>query len=209
MRPAARPLPDAAHTELRALVARRQQLRDMLTAEETRLALARAPQVRQSLTHHIRYLRRELAQSEQALRALIVASPLWRAADDLLQSVPGIGDHTATMLIAQLPELGTLGRRAIAKLVGVAPLNDDSGTRRGRRTVWGGRATVRRALYMATLTATRWNPVLRAFYQRLLAAGKAKKLALTACMRKLLTILNAMLRTHQPWHSPRSLAVEP
>jgi transposase len=199
VRPEPRPLPDAAALELEAYLTRRRQLRDMLTMEQQRLASVRPREVRQSLRKHIAYLQRELHSTESDLGQLIKRSPLWREADDLLQSVPGIGPTTAQTLIALLPELGTLGRRAIAKLVGVAPLNHDSGRFRGTRRTWGGRATVRRTMYMAALVATRWNPVIRAFYRRLIAAGKAKKVALTACMRKLLTILNVILKTKRPW----------
>jgi len=138
------------------------------------------------------------------LATLIRTSPLWHEQDDLLQSVPGVGPVLATTLLAELPELGTLSRQQLAVLVGVAPLNHDSGTLRGHRCIWGGRATVRTALYMGALVATRWNPVLKAFYQRLLAAGKAKKVAMVACMRKLLTILNAMLKHRTPWCQDRT-----
>lgn len=199
VRPAVRPLADATQQALDALVSRRRQLVDMLTAERTRLLLARPRVVRKSLTRHIAYLTRELRATESELGALIQASPVWREADDLLQSVPGVGTTTSRTLLAALPELGTLGRRAIAKLVGVAPLNCDSGTYRGRRVIWGGRAAVRQVLYMAALVAQRCNPAIRTFAQRLLGTGKAKKLVLVACMRKLLTILNTILKTKQPW----------
>jgi transposase len=202
VRPPVRPLPDPTRHELEALVARRRQLVDMLTAERGRLQRARPRAVRQSLQKHIAYLERELRGTEHDLGRLVKASPVWQEADDLLRSVPGIGATTACALIATLPELGQLNRRAIAKLVGIAPLNRDSGVKRGQRTIWGGRAAVRRVLYMATLVATRCNPVLRAFYHRLLAAGKPKKLALVACMRKLLTILNTILHTKRPWQAP-------
>lgn len=198
IRPPVVPLPDAAQQELAAVVSRRRQLVEMLGAEQTRLAIA-GRAVRKRLKLHIAYLERELHAIDDDLGTLIKASPLWREADDLLQSVPGIGDVTARTLLAALPELGTLGRRELAKLVGVAPLNHDSGTHRGQRTIWGGRADVRRVIYMAALVATRHNPVLRAFYQRLRAAGKAPKVALVACMRKLLTILNCILKTKRPW----------
>lgn len=199
VRPEPRPLPDAAALELEAYLTRRRQLRDMLTMEQQRLALVRPREVRQSLRKHIAYLQRELRSTESDLNQLIKGSTLWREADDLLQSVPGIGPTTAQTLIALLPELGTLGRRAIAKLVGVAPLSQESGRFRGARRTWGGRASVRRTLYMAALVGTRWNPVIRSFYQRLIATGKAKKVALTACMRKLLTLLNVILKTKRPW----------
>lgn len=198
VRPEPRPLADEAAQELRALLTRRRQLVDMLSAERHRLGLAKK-RVRKSLKAHIAYLERELRISNTELTGLIRESPLWREKDDLLQSVPGIGQITSQTLVAELPELGQLGRREIAALVGVAPLNRDSGTRRGVRHTWGGRSSVRRVLFMAALTAVRYNPAIRAFYQRLVAAGKPKKLALTACMRKLLTILNTMVRNNQRW----------
>ncbi len=151
---------------------------------------------------HLRWLEAELADIDTQLHDAVQASPVWREREDLLRSVPGIGPTTACTLLADLPELGTLDRKAIAALVGVAPLACDSGTLRGRRVVWGGRARVRSALYMATLVATRHNPVIRAFYARLCAAGKAKKVALVACMHKLLLILNALLRQRTPWSAP-------
>lgn len=197
--PEPRPLADEAAQELRALLTRRRQLVDMLSAERHRLDLAKK-RVRKSLKAHIAYLERELRISNTELTGLVRESPIWREKDDLLQSVPGIGQITSQTLVAELPELGHLGRREIAALVGVAPLNRDSGTRRGVRHTWGGRSSVRRVLFMAALTAVRWNPAIRGFYQRLVAAGKPKKVALVACMRKLLTILNTMVRNHQPWN---------
>jgi transposase len=198
VRPPVRPLPDDAHQELVALVTRRRQLLDMLTAERNRLTTARRS-VRASVQQHIRWLERRIKDADTDLTTTIRQSPLWRTKDDLLQSVPGIGPITSSVLIAWLPELGVLSRREIASLVGVAPLNHDSGQQRGRRTVWGGRARVRAPLYMATLTAKRCNPVIRAFYQRLRAAGKKPLVALVAAMRKLLTILNAMVKNQQSW----------
>ena len=198
VRPAVRPLPDEAHQELVALVTRRRQLLDMLTAERNRLATARRS-VRPSVQQHVRWLERRLQDADTALTATLQHSPLWRTKDDRLRSVPGIGPVTSTMLIALLPELGALSRREIASLVGVAPHNRDSGQQHGRRTVWGGRAAVRAPLYMATLVATRCNPVIRAFYQRLRHAGKPPLVALVAAMRKLLTILNAMVKHQQVW----------
>jgi len=203
VRPAPRPLPDAQAQELTALLQRRRQLVEMLTAEKNRLPLA-ARRIRPQLQAHIAWLHQQIAQFDEDLRQLIRSSPLWREKDDLLRSTPGVGPVLATTLVAALPELGTLSRRQIAALVGVAPLNRDSGTLRGRRTVWGGRAQVRAVLYMSTVVAVRHNPVLIAFYQRLRAAGKAPKLALTACMRKLLTILNAMLKHHRRWAPVRA-----
>ena len=199
IRPEPRPLPDEQTQALAALVTRRHQLIEMLTAEKNRLASAR-PAIRQNLRAHIAWLERALQQADTDLAEAIRQSPVWREKDELLRSVPGIGPVLTTTLLANLPELGTLTHKQIAALVGVAPLNRDSGTLRGRRTVWGGRAHVRTALYMATIVATRFNPVIRAFYQRLCAAGKAKKVALVACMRKLLTIVNAMLKHRSPWN---------
>lgn len=198
VRPEVRPLPDEAHQELVALVTRRRQLLDMLTAERNRLATARRS-VRASVQQHVRWLERRVHNADADLTTTIQRSPLWRAKDDLLRSVPGIGPTTSCTLIAFLPELGTLSRREIASLVGVAPLNRDSGQQRGRRVVWGGRAVVRGPLYMATLVAARHNPVIRAFYQRLRTAGKPPLVALVAAMRKLLTILNAMVKHHESW----------
>ena len=204
VRPPRRPLPNAATQELEAVLTRRRQLLDMRHAEENRLALARGRdprRVKDSLTKHIKYLARELATPASELGRMIRESPLWRERDQLLQSVPGVGPVVSCTLLAELPELGSLDRRAIAKLVGVAPLNRDSGTWRGTRTTYGGRASVRAAIYMAALVAAHRNTVIRAFYTRLVAAGKPKKVALVACMRKLLTILNHMLRTGQPWRA--------
>ena len=198
VRPTPRLLPDAQAQELAGLLQRRRQLVDMLTAERNRLAIA-PRRVRPQIQAHIEWLHQQLRQFDDDLRTLIRTSPLWRATDDLLRSTPGVGPVLATTLVAALPELGTLTRQQIAALVGVAPLNRDSGTLRGRRTIWGGRAHVRAVLYMGTLVATRHNPVIAAFYQRLRAAGKIPKVALTACMRKLLTILNAMLKHRTRW----------
>lgn len=199
VKPPLRPLPDAATQELNALVTRRHQLVEMITAEKNRLAQAVTKAVRAGIQEHIRWLERRLADIDRDLAETIRQTPVWREKDELLRSVQGVGPVLSTTLLAGLPELGALGRKQIAALVGVAPLNRDSGRYRGKRMVWGGRARVREALYMGTLVATRFNPVIRAFYQRLLAAGKPKKVALTACMRKLLTILNAMARHDTPW----------
>jgi len=198
MQPTPRPLADDLQADLIALVGRRRQLIEMLTAERHRLAHAR-PSVRRSLTAHIRWLEARLRDTESDITTRIQHSPIWRVRDQLLQSVPGIGPNTSARLLASLPELGRLTHREIAKLVGVAPLNDDSGTRHGRRAIWGGRAVVRQTLYMATLVAVRHNPVLAAFYQRLRHAGKAPKVALVAAMHKLLTIINAMVKTTTTW----------
>ena len=202
VRPAVRAIPDAEAQELEALLTRRRQLLAMLQAERNRTGQVFGKGkrvVKKSLKNHIRYLERELRMTDTDLGEMIKASPVWRERDALLQSVPGVGPVLSRTLLADLPELGRLSRREIAKLVGVAPLSRDSGTMRGRRFVQGGRATVRAVLYMATLVATQRNAVIRTFYLRLIAAGKPKKLALVACMRKLLTILNVMVRTAQPW----------
>jgi transposase len=198
-RPAPRPLPDAQTEELRALLARRRQLIAMRTAEQNRLENA-SPRLRADIVAHIAWLNQHVATLDDDLDTTLRASPVWRERETLYRSVPGIGPVCARTLVLDLPELGTLSRQRIAALVGVAPLNRDSGTLRGTRTTWGGRAHVRATLYMSTLVAVRYNPVLKAFYQRLCTAGKAKKVALTACMRKLLTILNAMVKHQKPWH---------
>jgi transposase len=203
VRPEVRPLPDAATRELSAVVARRRQLIEMLTAEKNRLRLA-TKKVRRNIEAHIRWLEGELLALDDGLGEVIRSSPVWRERDNLLRSVPGVGPVLSSVLLADLPELGKLSRKEVAALVGVAPLNRDSGQFRGRRTVWGGRSQVRAALYMAALVAARFNPVIRAFYQRLQAAGKPKKVALTACMRKLLTMLNAMARDQTSWQIVRS-----
>ena len=198
VQPEPRALPDEATQTLVALVQRRRQVAEMLVAERNRLAMAHA-HLRRRMRAHLHWLEQELAALDSDIAAHIRQSPMWRAKDDLLQSVPGVGPHTASLFLAARPELGTLNRRQIAALVGVAPLNNDSGKHRGSRTIWGGRATVRGPLYMATLVATRSNPVIRPFYRRLVAAGKPKKVALIAAMRKLLTILNSMMRDRRPW----------
>jgi transposase len=196
--PTPRPLPDEQAQELTALMARRRQLIQMQTAERQRLDTA-LPRVRSQIQRHLAWLEAELADLDQSLHNQVQASPVWRERENLLRSVPGIGPTTALTLLAELPELGQLDRKAIAALVGVAPLSCESGTWRGRRIVWGGRARVRTALYMATLVASRHNPRIAAFYGRLCAAGKPKKVALIACMHKLLTILNAIVRQGSPW----------
>jgi transposase len=198
VRPEPRPLPDEALRALDGLLTRRRQILEMLIAERQRLTHA-LPAIRRDITRHIRWLERRLTDVNHDLDQTIRSSPVWRAKENLLRSAPGVGPVVSRTLIGDLPELGTLSRKQIAALVGVAPLARDSGTFKGKRLVWGGRAPVRAALYMSALVASRRNPVIRAFYQRLLHAGKPKKLALTACMRKLLTILNAMMRTQTPW----------
>jgi transposase len=199
VQPTPRPLPDEATQELEALLTRRRQLLEMLHAERQRRPHARGRVVRRSLDTHIRWLERQVIDTDATLEAAIQASPVWRVQDQLLQSVPGVGPTLARTLLGLVPELGHLDRHHIAALVGVAPLARDSGTLRGRRTCWGGRPAVRSVLYMAALTAARWNPVLRVFYRRLRQAGKPAKLALTAVARKLLVLLNAILRDARPW----------
>jgi transposase len=199
IRPEVRPLPDEEARRLDALVGRRRQLVEMRTAEQNRLGSVTAAIVRRDLEAHIAYLSQQIENLDQALEQAIAASPCWKAKDDLLRSVPGIGKVVSRTILATLPELGTLSNRQISALAGLAPVARDSGTVHGRRCIAGGRASVRSLLYMAALSATRYNPVLRVFYDRLITAGKATKVALTAVMRKLLTILNAMVRHNQPW----------
>lgn len=197
--PEPRPLPDEQSQALGELVARRRQVVEMVVAENHRRRQLTQRPVIKRLDRHLAILQEELSAIERDLDETIRGTPAWRESEDLLKTVPGIGNATARTLLAELPELGHLDRKQIAALVGVAPLNRDSGKMRGKRTVWGGRAPVRAALYMAALVASRRNPVIAAFYKRLRAAGKPAKVALTACMRKLLTILNAILRDRQPW----------
>ena len=200
VRPALRPHPDPTTEALGSLLTRRRQVLERLTAEKNRLSTA--PRlVQRRIQTHVTWLTAELTRLNEELDEAIRQSPVWREQDDLLQSAPGIGPVMSRTLLADLPELGTLNRKQIASLVGVAPLNRDSGTLQGKRQVWGGRAPVRAALYMATLVATKCNPVIRSFYRRLRTAGKAPKVALVACMRKLLTILNAMMKHRTPWQS--------
>ena len=201
VRPPVRPLRDADTQELLSLTTRRNQVMTMLVGEKNRLGPA-IPAVRPRIQAHIAWLEQELADLDKGLRQTLRQSPVWREKDNLLRSVPGVGEQLSVTLLAHLPELGALDRKRIAALVGVAPINRDSGKMRGKRSIWGGRARVRAVLYMAALVGSRYNPVLRDLYQRLLTAGKPKKVALTACMRKLLTILNAMVKSGQPWRSP-------
>lgn len=202
VQPAVRPLADADTQALAALVARRRQLLDMLTAERHRLEQAATTAVRRSVRQHVRWLERRVSDVDDDIGGAIERSPVWRVHEDLLRSVPGIGPVVARTLLAELPELGHLDRRAIAALVGVAPFNRDSGRWRGRRMIVGGRASVRAVLYMAALAATRHNITLRAYYQRMRLAGKPAKVALVAVMRKLLTVINAMLKHQVPWQQP-------
>lgn len=198
VRPALRPLPDEVTVELRSLIARRRQITEMIVAERNRLSAA-SKSVRKRIDAHIRWLEAELGRADNDLDQSIRQSPIWQENQDLLRTVPGIGPVISRTLLAELPELGELNRKQIAALVGIAPLNRDSGTLRGRRAIWGGRASVRAVLYMAALVASRRNAVIRAFYKRLRDGGKAPKVALVACMRKLLTILNAMIKHKSRW----------
>jgi transposase len=198
VRPEPRPLADSQTQELKDILARRSQINEMITAEKNRLQRARGP-LREHIRAHVAWLEKALAEMDSELKRFIEESPIWREKDDLLKSVPGIGPVLSSTLVADLPELGRLNRKQIAALVGVAPFNRDSGKMRGKRSCWGGRANVRATLYMGALVATRHNPVIKAFYERLCAAGKAKKAAITACMRKLLTIVNSMIKHHSLW----------
>ena len=199
VRPEPRPVPDAQAQALGELIARRRQLVDMLTAEQNRRRLLRDRRLQHHVDAHIKWLEEALRRLDHDLTTLVRSTPAWREADDLLRSAKGIGPVTSCTLIADLPELGCLDRRRIAALVGVAPFARDSGVFRGRRMIAGGRPHIRRVLYMATLAAIKHNPVIRAFHHRLVAAGRPSKVAITAAMRKLLTILNAMLRDRRPW----------
>lgn len=199
IQPELRPLKDEQTRELEALLQRRKQILSMVVAERQRLQVA-AANVRSDIREHINFLVRRLKDADRGLDALMRQTPVWREREELFKPVKGIGPQTLRMLCASLPELGQLNRRKIAALVGVAPYNCDSGTFAGKRRCWGGRADVRTALYMAAVSAIRFNPVIRPFYQRLLQAGKAKKAAITACMRKLLVILNAMVRDGTQWN---------
>jgi transposase len=199
IRPVVLPHKSEATRELAALVARRRELVQMLTAEKNRLKLA-TRRVGRDITAHIRFLEKRIHDSDDELKRRIEADDDFRITDELLRSVPSVGRVSSSTLIALLPELGALPHRRIVALVGLAPLNDDSGKRVGRRHIWGGRSEVRSVLYMATISALRSNPVIRTTYQRLVAAGKPKKVAIVACMRKLLTILNAIVRDQTPWN---------
>jgi transposase len=196
--PEIRPLSDKQTDEIKAILVRRQQLMDMITMENNRLWPADI-KVLPSIQDHLNWLKQELKNIDNDLNDKIQKSPIWREKDNLLRSVPGVGPVLSITLMGALPELGTLTRKQIAALAGVAPFNRDSGKYRGKRTTKGGRTRVRATLYMATLVATRFNPVIKAQYTHLIEMGKVKKVALVACMRKLLTILNAMLRDNKPW----------
>ena len=197
-KPAVRPLPDAATQALADLVTRRRQIIAMIVSEGQREKRA-SPRARKSIVRLLKTLRAELSDLDAEIDETVRGSPLWREKEDLLASVPGVGPITVRTMLAELPELGSLDRRKIAALVGIAPINRDSGRLRGRRTIAGGRPAVRTALYMPTIVASRANPVIAAHYKKLRAAGKTAKQALIACMRKLVVILNAMLRDHIPW----------
>ncbi len=199
VRPEPRALADEQAAELSATLTRRRQIVEMITAESNRMYATRSVSMRKSIYEHVAWLRRQLKDVDRTLDTMLREMPIWREKEDLLRSVPGVGPVLSRTLLAELPELGTLDRAKIAALVGVAPLNRDSGKMRGKRTTWGGRAAVRAPLYMATLVATQKNPVIRAVYKRLVDAGKAKKIALVACMRKLLIMLNAMVRDKKEW----------
>jgi transposase len=200
IRPPIRSMPDEKTAELQEKLARHRQLVQMRTSETNRLAQARSKQVRKSIEAVVKLIEQQLKAIDQDIDRRIQECPTWQEKDRVLQSVPGVGPHTARTLLCSLPELGQCSRQEIAYLVGVAPLNRDSGKMRGTRAIYGGRGHVRQALYMAALTATRYNPLIRKHYQHLLELGKKKKVAIVACMRKLLCILNAMLRKRQPWN---------
>lgn len=198
IRPEVRSLSDEQAQQLQALVVRRRQIIEMMVSEKNRANISHKT-IQEQVRKHIEWLENELKELENDIGESIRESPIWREKDKLLQSVPGIGPITSGVLLASLPELGLLDRKKIAALVGVAPFNRDSGNMRGKRTVFGGRSHVRSMLYMATLTATRYNPVIKQFYDQLIRAGKVTKVAIMACMRKLITILNAMIRHSEPW----------
>lgn len=198
VRPEIRPIKDEMLQGLSELIARRRQLVDMLTAEKNRLKRS-SPKVTKDIKAHVVWLEKRLDKTDTDLKNQIKGNPLWRKKCEICQSVPGVGPVLTMSLLANLPEIGQVNSRQIAALVGVAPFNHDSGKHRGRRFVWGGRANVRSVLYMATMTAVRFNPVLKEFYERLLNAGKKPKVALTACMRKLIIIINAMVRDGVKW----------
>ena len=200
IRPSLRPLPDAATRELSALLARRRQLVEMRTVETNRLATAHE-RVRPSIREMVHILDKRIKEIDRELHDRLRASPVWREKENLLRSIPGVGPVLSATLLADVPELGTLGHKQLAALIGVAPLNRDSGTWRGQRSVWGGRGHVRAVLYMATTRAVRCNPVLKALYERLIGVGKQRKVALVACMRKLLVLCNSVLRTATPWRT--------
>jgi transposase len=205
IRPVPRAIPDEEAREFQEILTRRRQIVRMMSAEKNRLGASTSKAVRSRIEAHIKWLEKELSRTDRDLDETIEKSPTFRENEALLRSVPGVGPVLCRTLLAELPELGSLSPKELSALVGVAPLNRDSGTLRGRRTVWGGRARVREALYMGALIASRFNPAIKEFYERLVASGKPKKVALVACMRKLLTILNAVMRERTPWRSPHAL----
>jgi transposase len=207
MKPSPQLVPDTQ--ELKELMARRSQIVEMISAEKSRLKAARQRRIKQDIQTHIDWLEKRLHDTDKELMQAIDDNPVLQEKAELLQSTPGVGPTMTAALLTQLPELGTLNRHEVAALAGVAPLNRDSGRMRGKRTVWGGRASIRGVLYMSTLDATRYNPVIRVFYQRLCSEGKPKKLALTACMRKLLIILNSMIKHKTLWQHSTPLLVVP
>ncbi len=198
VRPPVRTLPTEAEEQLTGWLTRRHQIVEMLTVEKNRLHTVR-PALKDDIEEHIRWLKEKLSKLDEEINHFVQTTPMWKEKDAILQSVPGVGRITSSTLLAMLPELGKLDRQQVAALVGVAPVNKDSGRKQGKRRVYGGRAEVRSILYMAALSAKKHNPVIRNFYERLIHQGKQKKVALTACMRKLIVILNAMMRTNQPW----------
>lgn len=202
VRPGVRPLPTEEQRALQERLSRRRQLVDMLTMEKNRLSSSLSPETRKNIKAHIKWIELQLKDMESGLKQAVKSSPVWQAKADLLMSFKGVGDVTMFTLIACLPELGQLDRKKITALVGLAPFNRDSGTQRGKRHIWGGRAAIRNVLYMAALSAKRYNPAIKEFYERLIANGKVKKVALTACMRKILITLNAMVRDGVQWKAP-------
>jgi len=200
IRPQARPLKDADTRALDDMVSRRRQLIDIRVQETLRLGTAASKPMQKSLNKHIVWLDKQIAEIDSDLAERLHESDVWRAKDDLLRGIPGVGPVTALTMLAKCPELGTLNRREIAALTGVAPLANDSGKHRGKRFVWGGRADVRAVLYMATVTAIRCNDPIKAFAEHLKKAGKPPKVVIVACMRKLLTIMNSMLKNNTPWN---------
>lgn len=199
VKPEVRQIPDKQTREIKMIVSRRRQLLEMITAEKNRVSTA-DDSIKSGIQAHIVWMKKEVENIDKDLRGKIESSPVWQVKDNLLQSIPGVGKVLSSTILAELPELGKLNRKQIAALVGVAPYNCDSGNMRGKRAVWGGRAAIRSVLYMATVVSITHNPVIKAFYDRLVEKGKAKKVALVACMRKLLVIMNAIMKTEKPWH---------
>jgi len=205
LKPEPRTIPSEEALLLGEILGRRRQLISMLVAENNRLSVIVSAPVKRRIRAHVRWLEKELSRTDLELEKVLEASPIWRENEALLRSVPGVGPTLARTLLAELPELGTLTHKRLSALVGVAPFNRDSGKIRGKREVWGGRAKVRTALYMSAMVASKHNPIIREFYERLVEAGKPKKVALVACMRKLLAILNAMMRDRRPWRFTHAL----